>query len=185
MSSFRKLHSKNTDTLSCVCIFCGCPLLLLYLYDQYTARKGECEGCAPQGAFRSATAAARRHLARRWNLCGFPRSRSVTRPQATTFASAKVPLQKETPSFRMVFSFWSGRRGSNSLPGIPRTACAIRRNPASPLDLTRFAQVEAASSFRKLHSKKYRHTFVCLYFLERATRLELATSTLARSRSTR
>ena len=42
--------------------------------------------------------------------------------------------------------FWSGRRGSNSLPGIPRMAVAIRRSPASPLDLTRFAQVEAASS---------------------------------------
>ena len=81
---------------------------MLYLYDQYAARKGECEGCAPQGAFRSATAAARRHLARRWNLCGFPRSRSVTRPQATTFASAKVPLQKETPSFRMGFLFGAG-----------------------------------------------------------------------------
>ena len=37
------------------------------------------------------------------------------------------------------------RRGSNSLPGIPRMAVAIRRSPASPLDLTRFAQVEAAS----------------------------------------
>ncbi|MDR3896317.1 MAG: hypothetical protein Q3X80_04530, partial [Oscillospiraceae bacterium] len=41
---------------------------------------------------------------------------------------------------------WSGRRGSNSLPGIPRMAVAIRRSPASPLDLTRFAQVEAESS---------------------------------------
>ena len=38
------------------------------------------------------------------------------------------------------------RRGSNSLPGIPRMAVAIRGSPASPLDLTRFAQVEAASS---------------------------------------
>ena len=44
------------------------------------------------------------------------------------------------------FLFWSGRRGSNSLPGIPRMALAIRRSPASPLDLMRFAQVEAASS---------------------------------------
>ena len=33
-----------------------------------------------------------------------------------------------------------------SLPGIPRMATAIRRNPASPLDLTRFAPVEAAGS---------------------------------------
>ena len=44
------------------------------------------------------------------------------------------------------FLFWSGRRGSNSLPGIPRMAVAIRRSPASPLDLTCFAQVEAATS---------------------------------------
>ena len=34
----------------------------------------------------------------------------------------------------------------DSLPGIPRMATAIRRNPASPLDLTRFAPVEAAGS---------------------------------------
>ena len=46
----------------------------------------------------------------------------------------------------MSLFFWSGRRGSNSLPGIPRMADAIRRNPASPLDLTRSAPVEAASS---------------------------------------
>ena len=83
--------------------------------------------------------------------------------------------------------FWSGRRGSNSLPGIPRMAVAIRRSPASPLDLTRFAQVEAASLTLPAGKfpKNKRHTFVCLLFLERATRLELATSTLARSRSTR
>ena len=46
----------------------------------------------------------------------------------------------------MSFFFRNGRRGSNSLPGIPRMAVAIRRNPASPLDLTRSAQVEAAGS---------------------------------------
>ena len=55
-----------------------------------------------------------------------------------------VLVYKKTPSNRM--GFWSGRRGSNSLPGIPRMAVAIRRNPASPLDLTRSAQVEAAGS---------------------------------------
>ena len=53
-------------------------------------------------------------------------------------------MHKKTPPYR--WCFWSGRRGSNSLPGIPRMAVAIRRNPASPLNLTRFAQVEAASS---------------------------------------
>ena len=50
------------------------------------------------------------------------------------------------PGIWVVVFFWSGRRGSNSLPGIPRMAVAIRRSPASPLNLTRFAQVEAASS---------------------------------------
>ena len=52
------------------------------------------------------------------------------------------------------FLFWSGRRGSNSLPGIPRMAVAIRRSPASPLDLMRFAQVEAASSLVLRHIPK-------------------------------
>ena len=47
--------------------FCDCPQVLLSALPP-TARKGECEGCAPQGAFRSATDAKRRHLARRWNL---------------------------------------------------------------------------------------------------------------------
>ena len=142
---------------------------------------------------------------------------------------------------------WSGRRGSNSLLGIPRMAVAIRRSPAGPLNLTRFAQVEATSSpvLRHIPKRKHHpdgwcffvivHRFCCLHsrppqgrgsvrgkplrvsplafnhppagdhfcaakvplqkrrdthscvssFLERATRLELATSTLARSRSTR
>ena len=57
--------------------------------------------------------------------------------------SAEAHAKKHHP---IGWCFWSGRRGSNSLPGIPRMAVAIRRNPASPLDLTRFAQVEAASS---------------------------------------
>ena len=58
--------------------------------------------------------------------------------------AVRAESAKKTPPFG--WCFWSGRRGSNSLPGIPRMAVAIRRNPASPLDLTRFAQVEAASS---------------------------------------
>ena len=64
---------------------------------------------------------------------------------ADTTVSAEEHAKKITTLWVVAF-FWSGRRGSNSLPGIPRMAVAIRRNPASPLDLTRFAQVEAASS---------------------------------------
>ena len=67
-------------------------------------------------------------------------------PAGDRFCAAKSPLQKNTTTRWVVVFFWSGRRGSNSLPGIPRIAVAIRRSPASPLDLTRFAQVEAASS---------------------------------------
>ena len=159
--------------------------------------------------------------------------------------AVRAESAKKTPPFG--WCFWSGRRGSNSLPGIPRMAVAIRRSPASPLDLTRFAQAEAASSpvlrhipkriphpvgwgilfgagdeartrfpashewlspfagalphlliRRASHRSRQRVLRCCgtfqkeypilsdgVFFLERATRLELATSTLARSRSTR
>jgi len=49
-------------------------------------------------------------------------------------------------------------------------AVAIRRSPASPLDLTRFAQVEAASSPVLRHiPKRIPHPFGWCFFLERAT----------------
>ena len=68
----------------------------------------------------------------------------------------------------------------------PANGIAIRRSPASPLDLTRFAQVEAASSnLPAAFQKQNPIPSDGVLFLERATRLELATSTLARSRSTR
>ena len=82
-------------------------------------------------------------------------------------------------------SFW---RGLNSLPGIPRTAW---RRFAGTL---RSPQIEMrfAHGWRQrvretgLHCKKNNTTTMSwCYFLERATRLELATSTLARWRSTR
>ena len=174
--------------------FCDCPQVLLSALPP-TARKGECEG----GTFD-----------------GFPHSRSITRPRATRKAPKRRLRRMKRGAFEEVSRlsaavaavsrltrrcaprrtqknttqrvvFWSGRRGSNSLPGIPRMADAIRRNPASPLDLTRFAQVEAASSPLLRHIPK-KNTPSCRMgcsFLERATRLELATSTLARSRSTR
>ncbi len=41
----------------------------------------------------------------------------------------------------------------SSLLGIPRMATAIRRNPASPLDLTRFAPVEAAGLARGISKR--------------------------------
>ena len=89
-----------------------------------TARKGECEG---------------------ETFAGFPtRVQSPARRRPLLRSKSAAPKKKDTHVG--VFLFWSGRRGSNSLPGIPRMADAIRRNPASPLDLTRSAPVEAASS---------------------------------------
>ena len=59
---------------------------------------------APAGAFRSATAAARRHLARRW--------RNLLPPSISIFHG----IQKEGHDETSCPSFWSGQRGSNSLP---------------------------------------------------------------------
>ena len=42
-------------------------------------------------------------------------------PAGDRFCAAKSPLQKKRPPKGWSF-FWSGRRGSNSLPGIPRMA---------------------------------------------------------------
>ena len=78
-------------------------------------------------------------------FAGFPtRVQSSARRRSLLRSKSAAPKKKDTHVG--VFLFWSGRRGSNPLPGIPRMAVAIRRSPASPLDLTRFAQVEAASS---------------------------------------
>ena len=117
-AAFQKENTILTDGVS----FCDCPQVLLSALPP-TARKGECEG----GTFD-----------------GFPHSRSITRLQATTFAS-KSAAPKKKGTHVGVFLFWSGRRGSTRYRH-PTNGRAIRRSPAGPLDLTRCAQVEAASS---------------------------------------
>ena len=66
-------------------------------------------------------------------------------PAGDHFCVAKVLLQKRKTPRMGVFLFWSGRRGSTRYRH-PTNGRAIRRSPAGPLDLTRFAPVEAASS---------------------------------------
>ena len=85
-------------------------------------------------------------------------------------------------------SFWSGQRGSNSLTAIPRMA---RRHSQDPW-LTSDQIAPPARGWRQRvrrdssSSQKEKDTLSdVLFLLERATRLELATSTLARWRSTR
>ena len=77
-AAFQKENTILTDGVS----FCDCPQVLLSALPP-TARKGECEG----GTFD-----------------GFPHSRSITRPQATTFAKQKCCTRnKATPKGWLCF----------------------------------------------------------------------------------
>ena len=103
--------------------FCDCLQVLLPALPP-TARKGECEG----GTFD-----------------GFPHSRSITRPQATDFAQQNRRSKKyDHPLGGRIFLERATRL--ELATRHPANGIAIRRNPASPLNLTRFAQVEAVSS---------------------------------------
>ena len=85
-------------------------------------------------------------------------------------------------------SFWSGQRGSNSLPAIPRMARRYSQDPWLTSDWIAPPARGGGSEFARLlcHSKKKGHDLSsCPSFWSGATRLELATSTLARWRSTR
>ena len=87
--------------------------------------------------------------------------------------AVRAESAKKTPPFG--WCFWSGRRGSNSLPGIPQMAHAICMNPASP-------QIKRASHRSRQRvlrccgtfQKEYPILSDGVFFLERATRLELA-----------
>ena len=71
----------------------------------------------------------------------------LTRYAQVAAASSGLPaaFQKENTILTDGVSFWSGRRGSTRYRH-PTNGRAIRRSPAGPLDLMRFAPVEAASS---------------------------------------
>ena len=74
----------------------------------------------------------------------FPtRVQSPARRRPILRSKSAAPKKKDTHVG--VFLFWSGRRGSTRYRH-PTNGRAIRRSPAGPLDLTRFAPVEAASS---------------------------------------
>ena len=78
------------------------------------------------------------------NALLFPtRVRSPARRRPLLRSKSAAPKKKDTHVG--VFLFWSGRRGSTRYRH-PTNGRAIRRSPAGPLDSTRFAPVEAASS---------------------------------------
>ena len=77
-------------------------------------------------------------------LTGSPtRVQSPARRRPLLHSKSAAPKKKDTHVG--VFLFWSGRRGSTRYRH-PTNGRAIRRSPAGPLDLTRCAQVKAASS---------------------------------------
>ena len=66
-------------------------------------------------------------------------------PAGDHFCVAKVLLQKRKTPMWVSFFFGAGDEARTRYRH-PTNGRAIRRSPAGPLDLTRFAQVEAASS---------------------------------------
>ena len=102
-------------------------------------------------------------------------------------ASPVIPKRKDT-TCRRVLLFGAGNEARTRLPPSREWLAAIRGTPGSPRIRSRLRRgVEAASSAGLLLSfqKERTRLVVVSFFLERATRLELATSTLARWRSTR
>ena len=117
-AAFQKENTILTDGVS----FCDYPQVLLFA-PSHIARKGECEG---------------------ETFAGSPtRVQSPARRRPLLRSKSAAPKKKDTHVG--VFLFWSGRRGSTRYRH-PTNGRAIRRSPAGPLDLTRCAQVEAASS---------------------------------------
>ena len=87
---------------------------------------------------------ARKGMYARETLVGFPlHVKSPARRRPLLRSKSAAPKKKDTHVG--VFLFWSGRRGATRYRH-PTNGRAIRRSPAGPLDLTRSAPVEAASS---------------------------------------
>ena len=103
--------------------FCDCLQVLLPALPP-TARKGECEG---------------------ETFAGFPtRVQSPARRRPILRSKIAAPKKYDHPKGGRIFLERATRLELASRH--PANGIAIRRNPASPLNLTRFAQVEAASS---------------------------------------
>ena len=101
---------------------CDYPQVLLFA-PSHIARKGECEG---------------------ETFAGFP-TRVQSPARRRPILRSKIAAPKKTTTQRVVVFLERATR-LELASRHPTNGRAIRRSPASPLDLTRFAQVEAASS---------------------------------------
>ena len=86
----------------------------------------------------------------------FLTSYDFTRCAQVEAASSRGCLQKKNTIFSDGV-LWSGRRGSNSLPGIPRMAMAIRGSPASPRMISRAARRSRQRVLGAVCKKRKRH----------------------------
>ena len=100
-------------------------------------------------------------------------------------ASSLHLTKKQDIQFGCPVPVWSGLRGSNSLPGIPRITCGNSQEPCLTSDWMCAPRTGGGSAFSSSNEKTGHPNWMSCFSLERATRLELATSTLARWRSTR
>ena len=120
------------------------------------------------------------------------RTRAPKRAAGTFFSLCSCPVRasadaipkKEAPSCWMMLLFWSGRRENRRSAACGRISEAILRKCPNGRCRTGPGIGRHNEGTAETHAKKETPPY-WVVFLERATRLELATSTLARSRSTR
>ena len=131
--------------------FCDCPQVLLPALP-HIARKGECEG---------------------ETFAGFPtRVQSPARRRPILRSKIAAPKKYDHPKGGRIFLERATRLELASRH--PANGITIRRNPASPLNLTRFAQVEAASSTLPAAFQKEKPPKGWFSFLEQGTGVEPA-----------
>ncbi len=118
-------------------------------------------------------------------ICGSPAAPRISYAlRAWVEAAGSPSTQKQDTQIGCPVSVWSGQRGSNSPPGIPQIAVGNLRDPCRTSYFICAPRIGGGSGFA-FYAKTGHPNWMSCFSLERATRLELATSTLARWRSTR
>ena len=124
-------------------------------------------------------------------LCRDPRRPRIEKNALCAFLEVEVPSsRKGGVLLRRSFRQRKGDEARTRFHPPRKVPAALCRDPGRPRigknALCAFLEVEVPSSSKHPFFKKRETAFwLSLFFLERATRLELATSTLARWRSTR
>ena len=114
---------------------------------------------APRLSRKTAGAEKFRSIVQGTRLCGEPPLPGFPRFQIRPAAGGRFAQQIEGAPKRKrtcnasPLSFWSGLRGSNSLPGIPRTACGDSQEPCLTSDLMCASRTGGGSEFSSSDEK--------------------------------